>query len=173
MKKMPSFHTMPKYAMFSSLLMVLMFARARSLCLNNCTIFVDPLTECEFPRCTGNTSCNFTYSNFSDALKDLDTGMLCTGDSVTVYLMNGEHFIAQRVHGINISKDIIIQGQSYTTIRCGNIGDDQNVTSLLLFYNSTSVELKNLEFNTCQRPIRFNNISKLMISQCIFRYDTL
>ena len=165
----PSFYTMPKSVGCFSLLMILMFARAKSLCSNNCTIFVDPLIDCETPPCTGNSSCDLIYSNLSHALMDL--GMSCTGDSVIVYLMAGEHFIAQYAHGINVSKDIIIQGQNNTMISCGNIGDDHNVTSLLLFYNSTIVELNNLEFSTCQRPIRFHNISNLMMSQCAFRYD--
>ena len=167
---MPRFYAMPKNVGCFSLLMILMFARAKSQCPNNCTIFVDPLTDCEIPPCTGNSSCDLIYSHLPHALADLDTS--CAGDSVTIYLTAGDHFIAQYAHGINVSKDIIIQGQSNTMISCGNIDDDDhNVTSLLFFYNSTAVELNNLEFNTCQRPIRFHNISKLMMSQCTFRYD--
>ena len=167
---MLSFYTMPKTGCFS-LLMILMFARANSQCSSslNCTIFVDPFTDCQIPPCTGNSSCDFIYNNLSHALVDLDIS--CTGNSVTVYLTAEEHFIEWYAHGIHISKDIIIQGQSNTMISCGNIGDDHNVNSLLLFYNTTTVELSNLEFNSCQRPIRFHNISKLTMSQCTFRYD--
>ena len=156
-----------KFAVCFSLLIILMFARAKGLCSSNCTIFVDPSTKCENPSCGDNDSCDFIYSNFSHALVDLD--MLCAGDLVTIYLMQGDHFIAQYAYGIKVSKDIIIEGQSNSTISCGSVGDDQKITSLLLFYDSTVVELDDLEFSGCQRPIRFNNISKLTISGCAFR----
>lgn len=167
-QKMASFYAMPRICFFTILLLL----RANSQCLNDCTIAIDPSTDCETSPCTGNSSCYFIYSSFPRALVDLDK--LCFGNLAKVHLMAGEHFIEQNiykeVYGINVSKDIIIQGQNSTVINCGNI-DDSNITSLLLFYNSTTVELNSLEFNNCQRPIRFNNINKLMISQCVFRYD--
>ena len=157
-----------KYAVHFSLLIILMFAGAKALCSSNCTIFVDPFTNCENTPCGGDSSCDFIYSNLPHALVDLD--MLCAGDLVTIHLMKGDHLIAQYAYGIKVSKDIIIQGQNNnTTISCRSVGDDQNITSLLLFYNSTTVELNDLEFNACQRPIRFNNISKLTMSRCAFR----
>ena len=162
--------TMTKDVCLFLLLMIAIFARAKSLCLSNCTIVIDPLTYCEITPCNGNNSCDFIYSSFSHALVDLD--MLCGGDSVEIYLRGGEHSIEPYAYGINISKDLIIQGQNSTFISCQNIGSDQNITSLLLFYNATEVKLNNLELNSCGRPIRFNNISKVTISQCTFRYES-
>lgn len=144
------------------LLMTLMFVKAKSLCLNDCMI------DCDFSACNGNNSCEFIYSNFSDALIHLD--MLCNS-SVKIFLMGGEYFMEQ--YEIKVSKDITIQGQTNTTINCGDITDDQTSTSLLHFYNHTTVELSNLQFNNCRRPLRFDNISKLIVSQCIFRYEIL
>lgn len=163
---MISFYAIPKNIL---LLTILMFANAGSLCLSNCTICIDPLVDCEATTCNDNSSCDFVYSNFTHALI-MDLDVLCDGDidSVKIYLMGGEHFIEQ--YGIKISRDIIIQGQNNTVINCGDIGNDQNVTSLLLFYNTATVELNSLEFNTCRRPIRFDSISKLTVSQCVFRY---
>jgi len=149
------------------LLTVLVFASTESLCLSDCTIFIDPSVDCETKTCNDSSSCNFVYSNFTHALSNLY--MLCGGNSVKINLMSGEHFIEQ--YGIKISKDITIQGQNNTVINCGDIGNDQDVTSLLLFYNTRAVELNSLEFNACQRPIRFNNINNLTVSQCIFRYE--
>ena len=161
---MTDFYTMQKCVY---ILMILMFADANSSCLNNCTIFIDLSADCEFPPCTGNSSCEFIYTSLPHALMDLD--MQCSRGSVMIQLMDGEYAIEQYAYGIKVSKDIIMQGQDGTIINCRNIGDDSNVTNLLLFYNSTTVELNSLEFNNCQRPIRFDNISKLMISQSNFR----
>lgn len=149
------------------ILMLLMFTNANSSCLNNCTIFIDLSVDCEFPPCTGNSSCEFIYTSLPHALVDLD--MICSNGSVMIHLVDGEYVIEQYAYGIEVSKDVIIQGQGDTIINCGNVDDDSNVTNLFLFYNSTTVELNNLEFNNCQRPIRFDNISKLMISQSNFR----
>ena len=149
-----------------------MFIRAKSLCLNNCTIniIIDPLNDCDFSTCNGNSSCDFRYSNFANALMDLD--MLCTkNSSVKIFLMDGEYFIGQ--YGIKISRNITIHGQNNTVINCGDITGDQSSTSLLHFYDSTIVKLNSLQFNSCQRPLRFDNISKLIISQCVFRYEIL
>ena len=163
---MASFYTIPKNV-YVLLLTILMFASVKCQCLSNCIIFIHPLADCKIPPCTGNGSCEFIYTNFSHALLDLDTS--CPEGSVIMYL-DGEHFIEQSAYGVKVSKNINIQGQSNAVIKCGNVDDDSNVTDLILFYNSTIVELNSLEFIACHRPIRFDNIDKLMMSECAFRY---
>ena len=161
---MTGYYTMQIYV---CILVIVMFASAKSSCLNNCTIFIDLSADCDTPPCSSNNSCEFIYTTLPHTLMDLD--MLCSRGSVAIHLMGGEYFIEKYAYGINISKDIIIQGQGDTIINCGSIGNDPHITNLLLFYNSTTVELNSLEFNNCQRPIRFHNISKLTILQSSFR----
>ena len=151
------------------ILVIVMIASAKSLCLNNCTIFINLSVDCDTPLCSSNNtnSCEFIYTSLPHALMDLD--VLCSRGSVAIHLMGGEYVIGKYAYGINVSKDIIIQGQGDTIINCGSIGNDPHITNLLLFYNSTTVELNSLEFINCQRPIRFHNISKLTILQSSFR----
>ena len=152
------------------ILVIMMIASAKSSCLNNCTIFINNQSaNCDTPLCSSNNtnSCEFIYTSLPHALMDLD--MLCSRGSVAIHLMGGKFVIGKYAYGINVSKDIIIQGQGDTIINCGSVGDDPHITNLLLFYNSTTVELNSLEFTNCQRPIRFHNISKLTISQSSFR----
>ena len=143
-------------------LVTLWFAAVESLCLSNCSVFVDSSVEFSRAHCF-NDSCNFICNNLAFALTSVDT--LC-GQFGRIYLASEE--FSMEHYGINISKNIIIEGQN-TTINCGDISDSDETASMWYFYNYTSIELHGIYFNNCKRPLRFHTGNSLVISGCVFR----
>jgi len=125
-------------------------------------VFVGSSVEFSRAHCINN-SCSFVCNNLAFALASLDT--LC-GQSGRIHLASEE--FSMEHYGINISKNIFLEGQN-ATINCGDISDTDETASVWYFHNYTNIELHGINFNNCKRPLRFHSGNNLVISDCVFR----